>query len=219
MTRRWAQSTRDPVPALGSLEPMAQIPVTTPRFWWRAPVDRVRPLAPVDPDVQDGEVRWTDRDDQRWDLIASAVVRVGDALAAGEWTIESDQERYGLVDIEGFPGGLTPTEQSIVASWFKRSECVRADPWHVPPANGRHRLWATLPHVGASLVPICSDALGYAVPREVRVLGENWPMAFGGVLANLERLPWFDGDDPLNRRFHDALATAADGEFPDACRR
>lgn len=197
---------------------MAQIPVTTPRFWWRAPVHRVRPLAPADPDVQDGQTRWTDRDAQRWPLVAAAVARVGDALAAGRWSVESEEERYGVVDIADYPGDLTPVEQAIVVSWFKRSECVRADPWHEPPANGRHRLWATLPYFGDALVPLCSDALGYAVPREVKVLGENWPMAFGGVLANLDHIDWFDVDDPLNARFHAALVTAADGEFPEACR-
>ncbi|MFT3861147.1 hypothetical protein [Micropruina sp.] len=190
------------------------ISVATPRFWWRATAKQVRGWVPQDPDAEDGGQRHSDRDDQRWPLIAAVVARVGDALAEGEWTVDPDLEDRGLVEVDGYPGGLTRTEQNIVSAWFRSSEAVRFDPWFEPLTNGRHRIWATMPHFGAALIPILGDALGYANPVDAEVLGEGWPSLYAANVEELDALEWFDTGDPLNASFKSSLVTAASGEFP-----
>ncbi len=126
-------------------------------------------------------------------------------------------EGYGFVALEGYPGNLTRTEQGIVVAWFKSSEAVRFDPWFEPLTNGRHRIWATTPHFGEALIPICGDALGYANPSDAEVLGEGWPALFATNVAQLEDLHWLDKDDPLNAAFRASLVAAAAGNFPSDC--
>ncbi|WP_454150963.1 hypothetical protein [Microbacterium lacticum] len=190
------------------------IPVAAPRLWWRTTAGNVRRWVPGDPDIEDGHQRHADRDAQRWPLIASVVARVGDALAAGAWQQDPDVEGYGLVALDGYPGDLTRTEQDIVAAWFRSSEAVQFDPWFEPLTNGRHRLWATMPHFGAGLIPIRGGALGYANPADTEVMGAGWADVYAVDLEELDGLGWFDVADPLNATFRAALVTAASGTFP-----
>lgn len=124
------------------------ISVATPRFWWRTTAEQALRWVPRDPDTEDGRQRHPDRDDQRWALIASTVTQVGDALAAGTWTVDPEFEDRGFVELDRYPGELTRTEQHIVSAWFRSSEAVQFDPWFEPLTNGRHRLWATMSHLG-----------------------------------------------------------------------
>jgi len=47
---------------------------------------------------------------------AITAVTVGDALAAGAWAIDLDFEARRFVELDGYPGDLTQTEQSIVSA-------------------------------------------------------------------------------------------------------
>src|SRR6218665_1754808 len=49
---------------------------------------------------------------------AITAVTVGDALAAGAWAIDLDFEARRVVELDGYPGDLTQTEQSIVSPCF-----------------------------------------------------------------------------------------------------
>lgn len=194
---------------------MTDIYISEPNFWWRTDAARMRTFVPLDPDVEDGHQRWDDRDEQRWDLIAEAVIQVSKALAAGEWEPddeEDDGRNSCLIQIDA--GELTGTETKIVRRWFGAAEPVRMDPWFEPLQNGRHRLWATLDFFGSELVPIKGDALGYATPLNTQELGENWHRLFKMNVRDLDAVDWFDTTDPVNIRFADALRTAARGEHP-----
>ncbi|MEZ5188377.1 hypothetical protein [Microbacterium lacticum] len=190
------------------------ISVAAPRFWWRTTPEQALRWVPRDPDAEDGGQRHPDRDVQRWALIASTVAQVGDSLAAGAWSVDPELEDRGLVELDSYPGELTRTEQRIVSAWFRSSEAVQFDPWFEPLTNGRHRLWATMPHFGAALIPIQGDALGYANPANAEVLGETWPDLYAMHVEELDSLEWFDTADPLNASFRTSLVTAASGEFP-----
>lgn len=168
----------------------------------------------LDPDEEDGGLRHEDRDAQRWPLIASVVAKVGDALADSAWLADSEFEGYGMVRIPEYPGELTKSEQDIVTSWFRESEAVRFDPWSGSIVNGRHRLWATLSHFGHSSVPIVGDALVYAEPASIEVLGEDWNELFSTNVEQLGFLEWFDKSDSLNWSFSQSLISAASGEIP-----
>ncbi|QIM17595.1 hypothetical protein G7066_00685 [Leucobacter coleopterorum] len=191
------------------------IPVATPRFWWRAPASQLRAWVSSDPDVDDGgRSRWDDRDQQRWILIAEVVADVGDALANGGWETDDENDLYGFVNIDRDSSSLTATELKIISSWFRHAEAVRVDPWFDSLTNGRHRLWATLPHFAERQVPICSDALSYANPSDAEVLSATWPSLYVTDLEQLAALEWFDDTDPLNRAFVSSVRTAATGVFP-----
>lgn len=191
---------------------MTDISIFEPNFWWRADAGQLRKFVPVDPGVDDGRRRWPDRDEQRWDLIAQAVSQVSQALAAGNWEPDEDDNGHGLVRID--TGNLTSTEQNIVQKWFSLDEPVRMDPWFEPLQNGRHRLWSTLDFFGNELIPIKSDALGYATPENTEVMGPKWPELFEMNIQDLAAVNWFDTTDPVNIRFAETLRTAARGEHP-----
>ena len=192
------------------------IPVATPRFWWHAPVGQIQSWVSTDPDVDDGRLRWSDRDRQRWALIAGVVADVGDALAEGAWDTDSENDQYGFVSVHLDSGTLTATELKITSSWFQQAEAVRVDPWSDSLTNGRHRLWATLPHFQRRQVPVCSDALGYANPSDAEAIGAIWPSLYATNLEQVTALDWFDDSDPLNRTFVSSLRTAANGVLPSA---
>lgn len=192
---------------------MTDIYVSKPNFWWRADAGRIQEYVPFNPDVEDGHQRWPDRDDQRWDLVAQAVIQVSRALAAGEWEPdEEDGRAYGLIRIDA--DELTRTEKKIVRAWFGAAQPVRVDPWFEPLQDGRHRLWATLEAFGTELVPIKGDAVGYANHLDTEMLGKDWPTFFEKNLEDLAAVTWFDAADPVNIRFADALKSAARGAFP-----
>lgn len=188
------------------------ISISEPNFWWRADAGQVRKFVPVDPDVDDGRQRWDDRDEQRWNLIAQAVIQVSQALASAEWESDDDDIDHGWVRIDA--GDLTKTEKKIVQKWFSAAEPVRMDPWFEPLQNGRHRLWSTLDFFGSEPVPIKGDAIGYANPADAEVLGNDWQHFFVKNVEELHAVTWFDTADPVNIRFADALKTAARREFP-----
>jgi len=168
-----------------------------------------------DPDQEDHrEPRWSDTSEQRWRLIASTVALVGDELAAGRWTIDEDDDTYYGMVAAPVPEPLTQTERHIVTSWFSAGEAVCVDPWFEPITNGRHRLWNTLTHFGDRLVPVASDALGYATPTNTEVLGEAWPELYRAHVDDLAAIEWFDLHDPMNSRFAHAIDQAARGEHP-----
>ncbi len=184
-----------------------------PAFWWRARSQDVRGWVNEDPDRSDGRQRWPDRDEQRWPLIAAAVAAVGDQLAAGAWSIGTEDEcddeppRNGIVEIG--PGtGLTKTEWRII-----RFEMVKADPWHEWLTNGRHRLWATLPHFADHWVPLASHVLPCANPDDCGSL-PDWTSGYRANLKKLGQVGWFIATDPVNQRYLSALDTAARGEYP-----
>jgi hypothetical protein len=192
---------------------MTDIYISEPNFWWRADAEQIRKFVPVDPDVEDGHQRWDDRDEQRWNLVAQAVIQVSRALAAGRWEPdEEDDGAHGLVRIDAEE--LSSTEKKIVQRWFGGAEPVRMDPWFEPLQNGRHRLWSTLNFFGSEPVPIKGDALGYATPADTEVLGQNWQQLFEMNIQDLAAVGWFDTTDPVNIRFAEALKTAARGEHP-----
>ncbi|WP_220085923.1 hypothetical protein, partial [Burkholderia multivorans] len=83
-----------------------------------------------------------------------------------------------------------------------------------PITNGRHRLRNTLTHFGDRLVPVASDALGYATPTNTEVLGEAWPELYRAHVDDLAAIEWFDLHDPMNSRFAHAIEQAARGEHP-----
>ncbi|WP_353510579.1 hypothetical protein [Intrasporangium sp.] len=107
---------------------------------------------------------------------------------------------------------LTDTELKIVRSWFNHAEAVRADPW-LYIANGRHRLWSTMPFMSQP-VPVAGCDLKGANPVDAEDIGPSWTKYFVEDLRALHRLTWFDVGDPVNARFCRALAQAADGAFP-----
>jgi hypothetical protein len=137
---------------------------------------QTRKFIPVDPDVEDQRQRWDDRDHQRWDLVAQAVMQVSRALAAGEWEWHEDESNHGLVRIDAEE--LTGTEKKIVRKWFSADEPVRMDPWFEPLQNGRYRLRSTLDFFGSEPVPIKGDVVGYANPLDAEVLGKDWQQLF-----------------------------------------
>lgn len=192
----------------------ALIPVATPRFWWRTTAEHVRQWVPEDPDIEDGVQRHSDRDERRWNLIAAAVTQVGDALAAGSWSVDPELDDHGLVALPGYPGDLTQTEQDIISAWFRSSEAVEFDPWFEPLTNGRHRLWGTMSHFGAASIPIRGSALRHANSADAEVLGDGWPGLYANDIEELAALDWFDTRDPLNASFRASLVTAASGAFP-----
>lgn len=189
-----------------------RVRVVSPRLWWRATSADICRTFLEDPDVEDGKRRHGDRDEQRWQLIAAIVARVGDALAAEGWIIDSDDEGHGYVALDGL-GELTETEWRIVGSWFAGGEPVRFDPG-ADVFSGRHRLWGTLPHFGAALVPVFGITLSGATPADIEVYGPRWPEIFAQQLEELHAVAWFDSADPLNVRYRAALAAAASGELP-----
>lgn len=188
--------------------------VGTPTFWWRMAAAEAHRWVATDPDVDDGRQRHEDRDRQNWAAISAVVSEVGDALAAGAWTVEEDSESIGYVVIDGHPNGLSETEQIIITSWFRSYDAVRVDPWFDQLTNGRHRLWSTIPHFGHKSVPLCGDALGYANADDVPVLGAAWSNLFEENLRDLDALTWFEETDPLNVRFRQSIAAAAAGKIP-----
>lgn len=190
------------------------ISVVTPRFWWRMRPAEVWRWVSVDPDVEDGRQRHADRDEHRWDSIASVVAQVGEALASGAWTTDDESGACGFVTIDECPGDLTLTEKKIVGSWFRCSEAVEVDPWFDQLFNGRHRLWATAQHFGVGLVPICGNELGYANAADMAAAGSSWPENYAKCVEELDALDWFNGADPLNASFRRSLVTAASGQFP-----
>lgn len=191
---------------------MTEIYLADPNFWWRAPVDRVRHWISSDPDVEDGHRRWPDRDTLNRPLIVQAVIEVSNALAAGDWEADQDEDHYGRIAIR--TTGLSKTENAVAQSWFKRSQSVRWDPWFWPLTDGRHRLWATMNEFGAELVPIAGDALGYADPENTAALGPDWPRLFARNVEQLRGVDWFATEDPVNERFTAALEQAARSEYP-----
>lgn len=192
------------------------VPVCMPAFWWRGAAQHVREWVLEDPDQEDHrEPRWRDTYEQRWRLIAYAVVLVGDELAAGRWTIDEDDDTYYGKVTALVPKPLTETEQRIVNSWFSYSEAVCIDPWFEDIYNGRHRLWNTLTHFGDLLVPVASNALRYATPTDTEVLGEGWHEYYRTHVDELAAIEWFDLHDSMNSRFVRALAQAARGEHPE----
>lgn len=170
-----------------------------------------------DPDLDDGRVRWDDRDQHQWPTIAAAVAAVGDYLAAGAWTPhtydEDEVPDHGTVTIPT-PDRLTATEREIVEAWFSHGESVMVDPLWEPLMNGRHRLWATMPHFNGALVPITSEALQYTDPRSIQALGEGRHELYVDHATQLRECRWFDTADPLNNRFLAAVEAAARGESP-----
>ncbi|MBP2411764.1 hypothetical protein JOF48_000563 [Arthrobacter stackebrandtii] len=194
---------------------MTLIPVASPRFWWRTTPTCVQLWVDSDPDIDDGQgPRWQDRDHQRWARIAAVVAQVGEAIAAGEWMVDPEMDGYGLVQVQDDLSDLTKTERHIIKKWFSASQAVRFDPWFVPLTDGRHRLWATLPYFGSSLVPICGDALDYATPGNAEALGSGRAYLFSESLGQLDSVTWFDLSDPANQRFRAGLVEAAEGGFP-----
>lgn len=194
---------------------------------------------PTDP-ARDGGRSWDDRHEQRWDLVAAAAAAVGDALTAGTWTPrphplddEDPSMVRGAVTLQ-VPADLTETEREIIRSWFiGLDETVRFDPWaaadmdiyeyeerpadvgeYGTPANGRHRLWATLPHFGRWQVPVQSDVLVYATPPYTNAVGPDWHESFQDSLFRLQATGWFDTSDPINQRFAESIAAAAHGTNP-----
>lgn len=144
------------------------------------------------------------------------MTQVGDALAAGSWSVDPEFNDRGFVALHGYPGDLTETEQGIVSAWFRSSEAVEFDPWFEPLTNGRHRLWGTMPHFGSALIPIRGSALGYANAADVEALGDDWPSLYANDIEELDALDWFEVEDPLNASFRECLVAAASGEFPSS---
>ncbi|WP_419707972.1 hypothetical protein [Promicromonospora sp. NFX87] len=204
------------------------VEVARPRFWWRADGDRLREWAnlQVSPDDADGYQRHEDRDDQRWDLVATAVASVGAELAAGAWTplfYEDEPTKDGRVEVD-LPSPLSPTETHIVRSWFNDAEAVCTDPWDADLGvqNGRHRLWDALRHSSDLLLPIRGTSLRYANPYAASEyesrpgVTDRWQDSFTTYcLDELYFIDWFDHRDALNRRFVAALQEAARGQWPD----
>ena len=193
---------------------MGVLAVSSPNFWWRASATTVGQWVTVDPDIDDGKIRWRDRDAQRWDLIAATVAAVGDVLASGQWTPQSSSGIYADVGVAAYPGQLTAVERKIVGAWFSAAEPVRVDPWWDELSNGRHRLWQTLPFFGDSLVPILGDALGYADAANTAQMGPNWPKTYSGQLLELDASAAFDSTDPMNVVFRRSMEEAAAGRLP-----
>ncbi|WP_233206030.1 hypothetical protein [Cryobacterium sp. N19] len=164
--------------------------------------------------MDDGSPRWADRDAQRWGRIAAVVAAVGDALASRAWTPQAGSEIFGDVEVPGYPGDLTQTEQKIVGEWFNYAEAVRVDPWWDQLENGRHRLWRTLPFFGDALVPICGSALGYANAADAIAMGPSWPQTFSTQLHEVNASVAFDATDPVNVNFRRSMEQASAGHFP-----
>lgn len=78
--------------------------------------------------------------------------------------------------------------------------------------NGRHRLWATLPHFGHWQVPLRSGGPLYANPADQELT--DWPGAFVELSDEMRRLRWFNHNDPMNRRLENTIAIAACGYHP-----
>ncbi|MCS6576457.1 hypothetical protein NYS52_18165 [Curtobacterium flaccumfaciens pv. flaccumfaciens] len=194
---------------------MTTITVTHPRFWWRGTSADLRAWVDEDPDLSDrlSGPRWPDTMQQRWDYIAAAVADIGDELAQHAWTVNPMFPDNGDVTLT-LPVALAPTEVKIVRAWFSNAEAVRVDPWWEQIENGRHRLWGTLPHFGARLIPVKGSAIGYANPLDAAAIGPTWPALAADNLQELDALNWFNQADPVNRTFRNALSAAAAGSFP-----
>ncbi|MEZ5213876.1 MAG: hypothetical protein R2692_03370 [Microbacterium sp.] len=102
--------------------------------------------------------------------------------------------RTDLVELDSYPGSSREPSNAHRFRLVRSSEAVQFDPWFEPLTNGRHRLWATMPHFGAALIPIQGDALGYANPANAEVLGETWPDLYAMHVEELDSLEWFDAD-------------------------
>lgn len=203
---------------------MTQIPVHAPRHWWRIAASDVSELVDRDPDVADRlhGYRHPDRDEQRWDRIATAVSRVSDCLAAEAWTIDHDAEEdddeifYAYVDADLTDLDLTRIELDIVRGWFSHSHPVRSDPWF-DLQDGRHRLWLTAMHFDTrhvTLVPVHGSEIMYATELDIPELGDDWHRIYLDALEELLRVDWFDRNDVVNQRFVRAMLQAAAGQVP-----
>lgn len=203
------------------------VEVARPRFWSRADGDRLRQWSDlqVSPDDADGYQRHDDRDDQRWDLVATTVSSVGARLAAGAWTplsYEGEPTCDGRIEVD-LPSALTATETDIVCSWFNDAEAVCTGPWDTDLGvqNGRQRLWGVLGHSRDLLMPVRGTSLRYANPYTASEYEsrpgntDRWQSTFTTCLDELYFTDWFDHDDPLNRRFVVALQESARGQWPD----
>lgn len=203
------------------------VEVARPRFWWRADGDRLGRWSNLQasPDETDGYQRHDDRDEQRWDLIADAVVAVGDALAAGAWTPllwEGGATCAARIEVSS-PPQMTDTEIHIVRSWFKDTQAVCSDPWNSYRGvqNGRHRLWGVLPHARTRPVPVRGTSLMFANPDDAGEYDarpgttKRWQTVYAGCLDELYFTTWFDHYDPVNKRFVVALQESVRGQWPD----
>lgn len=148
--------------------------VPHPERWWIAARTDLPWL--TDPDVDDGRVRWPDRDERQWTAVASLVEAVARAIASGGHDVDDDDPAVATVPAD--VGALGPVDRKIVTSWFRAgSEAPSGDPWEDGLTNGRHRLWNAWRAAPDALLPIYSDTL--AGLDDAPVMGEQ----FAAVVA------------------------------------
>lgn len=188
------------------------ITVSSPRLWWRATADDLLHFVPNDPDIEDNrEPRWADKYLRDWASIAQAVIAVGDQLATMQW--EPFEHSLGPQFVTAKIEELPPEDAKIVQSWFTAGPT--ADPWEYFPdepgiTDGRHRIWNTATHALGAYLPVSANCLGCGSAEELA----EWP-SFVRIAreqrAQLDKVHWFDRNDPVNREYVKALTAMGSG--------
>lgn len=189
--------------------PDLQIQVHRPLTWWRATSDQIADRL-QDPDL--GNIpRWPSYD-QDWKAIGTTVSAAADAIAAGNYSLDPDQQDTGVVQVPD--PGLGVTGKRIVHSWFRSSASVTSDPWINEWSDGRHRTWHTAQANPGIALPVRGDSIGFANSYDIPHLGAHWEKRFQHYVQRLAALKWFDRSDPLNAQFTRSLQIAATGKIP-----
>lgn len=177
--------------------------VPHPERWWIAAREDLAWL--TDPDVDDGRVRWPDRDQRQWTAVAGVVDAVGRAIAYGGHDVDEEDPTVALVPVD--MARLAPADRNIVRSWFRAgAEAPSGDPWDDSLTNGRHRLWNAWRAAPDALLPVYSDTL--AGIDDAALMGEQFAAVVAqSAVDGLRELP----TGPANRspRFVDELRRVA----------
>jgi hypothetical protein len=135
------------------------VEVSWPDRWWTATRTQLTQL--VDPDEEDGQQRYDDRDDVRWDVVGELLEQVSTRLDAGECRASDVLTDTVEVDLVSPQGGVTLQELRILESWFTFGEYPRADGWDEVPGTGRRRIFNVWKHRPGTRLPLRSLLLDY----------------------------------------------------------
>lgn len=143
-----------------------QFSVENPERWWLAAREDLTFL--VDPDEDDGRLRWDDRFERDWANIGAAAAEIGEQLSSGMCPPDPEEPGAVLVTVRD----LAAPEMKIVRSWLIDPPMV--DPGDDWPVNGRHRLWNCFEATPQIALLVLSQILPYLDSiAETPTLGET----------------------------------------------